>query len=108
MAKYKLTGHNTVVLDGCVSVPFDTTNRLYTDYLSWLAEGNTPDPADPPPDTSRADAQAALDASDRTLSRCYEAGIAVPEEWRLYRGALRVVVRDGGALPVRPAYPAGT
>ena len=27
-------------------IPFDNQNRDYQDYLSWVAEGNTPEAAD--------------------------------------------------------------
>ena len=27
-------------------IPFDEDNKDYQDYLQWVAEGNTPDPAD--------------------------------------------------------------
>ena len=50
---YKLlksvTGETNIVLkDGVTSIPFDLANSDYQDYLKWVAEGNTPQPADEP------------------------------------------------------------
>jgi hypothetical protein len=46
---YKLTNTATIlrVLDGA-RIPADPDNADYAEYLRWVAEGNTPEPADVP------------------------------------------------------------
>lgn len=49
MTVYKLTSGQSVVRTderGVWGIPFDSANADYQEYLKWLAEGNTPEPAD--------------------------------------------------------------
>jgi hypothetical protein len=33
-------------INDSASIPFDPANTDYQDYLKWVSEGNTPEPAD--------------------------------------------------------------
>ena len=46
--KPNLNGETTMVIlvDKNMYIPFDPANTDYQEYLEWLAEGNTPEPAD--------------------------------------------------------------
>ncbi len=53
MTIYELTAGNTVKREderGIWFIPSDEANTDYQAYLSWLAEGNTPNPYIPPPE----------------------------------------------------------
>ena len=74
----------------------------------YLTEDPGPTPAQIAAQLKR-EAQALLDKSDQTVGRCYEGGVPVPEDWKVYRAELRAIVSTGlGSLPNRPEYPAGT
>ena len=59
---YKLTNTTSILRNDGAFIPADPANTDYADYLAWLAEGNTPEPADVPPPPTKAERIRALEA----------------------------------------------
>jgi len=58
---FKLTQTSGVTRADGACIPADPVNSDYAAYLEWLAEGNTPEPADPTPEPSIQSQIAALE-----------------------------------------------
>jgi hypothetical protein len=43
---YEVQPSSCVIKDNQTAIPFDPANTDYQEYLKWVAEGNTPLPAD--------------------------------------------------------------
>jgi len=56
---YKLNTHGITRLADGASIPADPQNTDYAAYLQWLSEGNTPEPADVPPEPTYQQLRAA-------------------------------------------------
>jgi hypothetical protein len=87
----------------------------------WTYEGGAfSAPAAAPAETTaqlwaarRAEARGLLKGTDLVALRCFKAGVAFPAAWLVYVKALRSIVQASSgdptqAMPVAPAYPAGT
>lgn len=100
---YKLTTTGSIIRqsDGAY-IPMDEGNRDYAEYLKWVAQGNTPLPADTPSDAEILALNKALrdsllgvaalaiaplqDAVDLDMATSEE--VALLRQWKLYRVAL--------------------
>jgi len=85
----KLQSHGYLV-NGTKSVPNDSRNRDYREVQGWIAEGNTPEPADPQPDPRIAEIDAELAEIDRRSVRAMREGDRIrTDDWEAKAVVLR-------------------
>lgn len=80
---YQLTPTTTIIrLADNAFIPAGPANRDYAEYQQWLAEGNTPEPADPPPAPDIAALRRAAYAAEADpLFFMSQRGEATQAEW---------------------------
>jgi hypothetical protein len=80
---YQLTTSSTVIrLADNAHIPADPANTDWQAYQRWLAAGNTPQPADPPPATDySALRRAAYAAESDPIYFMWQRGEATQQQW---------------------------
>jgi hypothetical protein len=66
---YKLANTPAILRADGACIPADPANSDYAEYLQWLSEGNTPEPADISPPPTVADQLATLDSANALTQR---------------------------------------
>ena len=100
---YQLTNSTSITRQSdSATIPADPANTDYADYLAWLAEGNTPEPADAPLPPTPLQEISAIEAANPITHRMLReltlsvAGIAsavtgkAPEENKAVRDILEL------------------
>lgn len=109
--RYKLTHNTTIIRDDGANIPVDERNRDYRLYVSWLGEGNIPDPADPIPGPSWSDIRAQRNTlmASCDWTQLPDAVLSFNERqaWSDYRQALRDIPQSFASpdLVVWPVSP---
>lgn len=111
---YKLTHKNCIIqVDGeqVNTIPMEDGNRHYAEYLEWIAEGNSPEPADDELNPTVLEARlwrnTELSRSDTQLLKVQDGviGLGTQKAWRTYRCDLRDWPSSDNFPEVKPVAP---
>ena len=99
MYKLSMDNNSVIRLSDNACIPFAPGNRDYSEYQEWLAEGNTPEPAETEQEKAiriqretNATAKAYLAETDWYVVRMQETGTAIPQDVLDKRAAARASV----------------
>lgn len=87
MYKLSMDNNSVIRLSDNACIPFAPGNRDYNEYQEWLAEGNTPEPAETEQEKAtriqmetNAEARAYLASTDWYVTRLQEIGTPIPAD----------------------------
>lgn len=91
---YKLNQNSIIRIADNAHIPLDKGNTDYQQFLAWLANGNTPEPADiPDPQIAiNTKAKQYLADTDWYVVRFSELGTPIPNDIKVKRQEARSVI----------------